>query len=87
MGSLTAVGDGGLLDGRVIQDGTSAEDLQVVLAIVGDDGLDLSISSRLELDIERSRGRRSSGGQSGESSKTSKELHSGGWRLVVWKMG
>ena len=36
-----------------VQDGAGLENLELVLASVGNDGLDLSVAGALELDVER----------------------------------
>lgn len=72
----TVGSDASLLSGGVVEDGSDLEDLQVVLAIVGDGSLDLGVTSHLELDIERSGSpRRSSSSQGGKSSETGSKLH------------
>lgn len=50
----TARADCDLLNGGAVQDGTGLEDLQVVLARVGNDCLDFSVTSTLELDVKGS---------------------------------
>lgn len=76
MRAHTARADCNLLNRGAVQDGTGLEDLQVVLAHVGDDSLDFSITSTLELDIKGSgslaRGGR---GQGSEGNETRDELH------------
>lgn len=74
---LTLGADSSLLGGGIVKDGTRAEDLEVVLAVVGDGGLDLTgVASSLELHVKRSGStRRGSGSQRGKSDNTSEELH------------
>lgn len=72
----TARADCDFLNGGAVQDGTSLEDLQVVLARVGNDGFDFSVTSTLELDVEGSGSlARGSRGQGGEGNETRDELH------------
>lgn len=76
LNSLASSGDVNLLNGSVVEDGTSLEDLEVLLAVVGDSGLDLRVASHLELHIKRSwRTRGGCSGQRGKGSKSSEELH------------
>lgn len=69
-----------LLDRSRVEEGTGLHDLEVILAIVGNGGLDLRVADELELDIERSRGTLlggSSGGHGGHH-ESGEELHGEG---------
>lgn len=48
----TSRSDRDLLYSTVVQDGARLEDLEVVLARVGNDSLNLGVASTLELDIQ-----------------------------------
>lgn len=76
-----------LLNGSLVKDGADLEDLEVLLAVVGDGSLDSRVAGLLELDIKRRGGTRGSGGgQRGESGETSKELHDCGLSAVLRKL-
>jgi hypothetical protein len=79
LGILTTLEDLDLLGRSVSQKGTRLEHLQVFVAGVGDQGLDLSVADHFELDIERlgASGDRHSTGQRGEKRNAGEELHLG----------
>lgn len=72
--SLTAREDCRLLDRGAIEDSAGLHDLQVLLAIVADHGLDTGVAIRLELDIERGRLARGGSGE-GNEAENGEELH------------
>lgn len=76
---LTGRKDLGLLNSSSVEDGTSLEDLQRILAGVGDASLDVGVADDLDLDVEGTAALsqvnahgRSHGGNEGE---TGEELH------------
>ena len=76
LNSLASSDNVNLFDGSVVEDGTSFEYLEVLLAGVGDCSLDLRVASHLELDIERSwRTRGGGSSERGKGSESSEELH------------
>jgi hypothetical protein len=80
---LTSSGNLGLLNSGTVEERTSLEDLQVVLASVGDSGLDLSVANKLKLDIKGSRGlARGSSGQGSQSGEAEDELHDG-YKILI----
>lgn len=85
---LTTSRDASLLNSLVVKNGTSLEDLEVLLAVVGERGLDFGVSNHLKLDAQSCRsallvlhveggGR----GHRGERGDTNTELHLGERRM------
>jgi hypothetical protein len=72
----TALEDLDLLDRSAVEERASLEDLQGIIASVGNGSLQTSVANRLEFDVER--GVTLDGGschQGGECREASKELH------------
>lgn len=75
---LTSGVDLSLLNGSRVEESSRLQQLEVALAVVGDDGLDLGVALHLQAHVQRGRGtllHQGSGGSHRGEGETSKKLH------------